>query len=112
MTIRLGGLLQNFPNTTRSSWCAKDAGGVGTAAGGGTAGATGIGVAATGIGDRAPRVATMHMVWTIPSGLTWLLIAGCAIAAWVVGYGMGYRRGVKDAITGGGIKAKHRINAE
>ena len=60
----------------------------------------------------SPRVATMHMVWTIPSGLTWLLIAGCAIAAWVVGYGMGYRRGVKDAITGGGIKAKHRINAE
>jgi len=54
----------------------------------------------------------MHMVWTIPSGLTWLLIAGCALAAWVVGYGMGYRRGVKDAITGDGIKAKRRVNAE
>src|SRR5712672_3108547 len=34
------------------------------------------------------------MVWTTPSGLTWLFIAGCAVAAWLVGYGMGYRRGV------------------
>jgi hypothetical protein len=44
--------------------------------------------------------------------LTWLFISGCAIAAWVVGYGMGYRKGVKDAIAGDGIKAKHRVDAE
>ena len=54
----------------------------------------------------------MHMVWTIPSGLTWLLIAGCAIAAWVVGYGMGYRRGVRDAITGSIPNTDHRFNGE
>jgi len=40
----------------------------------------------------------MHMAWTIPTGLTWLFVAGCAIAAWVGGYGVGYRRGVKDAM--------------
>jgi hypothetical protein len=40
----------------------------------------------------------MHWVWTIPSGLTWVFILGCAVAAWVVGYGMGYRRGVRDAV--------------
>jgi hypothetical protein len=64
------------------------------------------------IGDRAPRLATMHMVGTIPSGLTWLLIAGCAVAAWVVGYGMGYRRGVTDAIRENIPKADHRFNGE
>jgi len=48
-------------------------------------------VAATGIGDF-PHGATVHWAWTMPSGLTWLFIAGCAVAAWVVGCGMGYRK--------------------
>jgi hypothetical protein len=40
------------------------------------------------------------------------LIAGCAIAAWVVGYGMGYRRGVRDAITGSIPKTDHHFDGE
>jgi hypothetical protein len=68
-------------------------------------------VAATGIGDF-PHGATVHWAWTIPSGLTWLFIAGCAVAAWVVGYGMGYRRGVTDASGENIPKANHRFNGE
>jgi hypothetical protein len=54
----------------------------------------------------------MHWAWTILSGLTWLFIAGCAVAAWVVGYGMGYRRGVNDAVNGSIPKADRRLNGD
>jgi hypothetical protein len=58
------------------------------------------------------RAATMHWAWTLPSGLTWLFVAGCAVAAWLIGYGTGYRRGVNDAITGGIRKPDQRLNEE
>jgi hypothetical protein len=54
----------------------------------------------------------MHWVWTLPSGLTCLFIAGCTVAAWVIGYGMGYRRGVNDAISGSIRKPDHRLNGD
>ena len=54
----------------------------------------------------------MHWTWTIPSGLTWLFIAGCTLAAWVIGYGMGYRRGVNDAIIGSIREPDHRLNGD
>jgi hypothetical protein len=44
-----------------------------------------------------------------PSGLTWLFIAACAVAAWVVGYGLGYRRGAYDTINGSPSKPDHRL---
>jgi hypothetical protein len=54
----------------------------------------------------------MHWVWTIPSGLTCLFIAGSAVAAWVIGYGMGYRRGVNDTIRDKFLETDHRVNGE
>jgi hypothetical protein len=45
----------------------------------------------------------------MPSGLTWLFIAACAVAAWVIGYG-GYRRGIKDAMSSINPSAEQRIN--
>jgi hypothetical protein len=42
----------------------------------------------------------------------WFLIVGCAVAAWFVGYGMGYRHGVRDAITDNIIKADHRFHGK
>jgi hypothetical protein len=27
----------------------------------------------------------------------WLLVSGCALSAWLTGYGMGYLRGARDA---------------
>ena len=29
----------------------------------------------------------------------WLIFSGCTVIAWVIGYGMGYLRGARDAIT-------------
>jgi hypothetical protein len=46
----------------------------------------------------------MYWEWTLPSGLTWLFIAGCSVAAWLIGYGTGYRRGVNDALNGSSIR--------
>jgi hypothetical protein len=48
----------------------------------------------------------------IKPGMVWLLILGCAVAAWIVGYGMGYRRGVRDGINGGLPKTDHRLNGK
>jgi hypothetical protein len=56
--------------------------------------------------------ATLHIAWMISTGLTWLFIAGCAAAVWVAGYGMGYRRGVKDALYSSSPKTDHRLNGD
>lgn len=29
----------------------------------------------------------------------WLLFSGCAVCAWLIGYGMGYLRGIREATT-------------
>ena len=29
----------------------------------------------------------------------WLLFWGCAVCAWLIGYGMGYLRGIRDTTT-------------
>jgi len=31
--------------------------------------------------------------------LFWLLFLGCTVSAWLIGYGMGYLRGARDAAT-------------
>ena len=38
------------------------------------------------------------MTWAIEVARFCLVIFGCAGAGWAVGFGMGYRRGVTDAI--------------
>jgi hypothetical protein len=35
----------------------------------------------------------MHMIFL------WIVFAGCTVAAGLIGYGMGYLRGARDAIT-------------
>jgi hypothetical protein len=52
------------------------------------------------------------MVWAIEAARVCLLIFGSAAAAWAVGFGMGYRRGVNDAIAHDIACADHRLNAE
>jgi hypothetical protein len=44
--------------------------------------------------------------------LIWLSASVCAGAVWIAGYQMGYRRGVKDALTGDIISADHRVNID
>jgi hypothetical protein len=59
-----------------------------------------------------PRRDRAHSLDDISTGLTWLFIAGCAVAVCVAGYGMGYRRGVKDAINGGTRKSDRRLDGD
>jgi hypothetical protein len=42
----------------------------------------------------------------------WFFILGCAVAAWAVGFGISYRRGVRDAMTGDLIRADHRVSGD
>lgn len=39
-----------------------------------------------------------------------LLVFGCAAAGWMVGFGMGYRRGVNDAIAHDIACGGHRVS--
>ena len=41
-----------------------------------------------------------------------LVLLGCGAVGWAVGFGMGFRRGVNDGMTGVIFKAEHRVNAE
>ena len=52
------------------------------------------------------------MVWTFEIARICLSIFGCVAAGWAVGFGMGYRRGVNDAIAHNIACADHRISAD
>ena len=56
------------------------------------------------------RSADASMVYAIEALRICLLIFGCVAAGWVVGFGMGYRRGVNDTIMHD-IASHHRIGA-
>jgi len=58
------------------------------------------------------RSADASMVLGLEIARICLVVLGCAAAGWAVGFGMGYRRDVKDGITGQMFKAEHRISAE
>jgi len=52
------------------------------------------------------------MVCALEAARICLVIFGCAAASWAVGFGMGYRRGANDAITGDIFTSDHRYNGE
>jgi hypothetical protein len=52
------------------------------------------------------------MVWMIEAARICLLVFGCVAAGWAVGFGMGYRRGVNDAIARDITCADHRVSAD
>jgi hypothetical protein len=54
----------------------------------------------------------MQVVWAIPTGSIWIFIFGCAVAAWIVGFGTGSRRGVRDAIKDKILKAAPALDRE
>jgi hypothetical protein len=58
------------------------------------------------------RSADASMVLAIEVARICLVILGCVAAGWVVGFGMGYRRGVNDAMTGDIVRADHRIHTD
>jgi hypothetical protein len=44
--------------------------------------------------------------------MRFVILACAVVAAWLIGYGMGYRRGAKDAVSNDIPKADHRFNGE
>ena len=58
------------------------------------------------------RSADASMVWALDVARVWLVVFACAAAGWAAGFGMGYRRGVNDAITGAAGKPDHRLEED
>jgi len=58
------------------------------------------------------RFSDASIVWALETARIWLGIFGYMAAAWAVGFGMGYRRGVNDAIACDIASAEHRLSAE
>ena len=58
------------------------------------------------------RLADASMVWTLEAARVCLILFGCVMGGWAVGFGMGYRRGVTDAIADDIVRANHRVNEE
>jgi hypothetical protein len=79
---------------------------------------TGVATRAICIGAGAFRIGNLARALHASDGLgmqvvlIWLFASGCAGAAWIAAYRMGYRRGVRDAITDDTIRANHRLNVD
>jgi hypothetical protein len=58
------------------------------------------------------RSADASMVLTMEIARICLVVLCCAAAGWAAGFGMGYRRGVNDAITGGAGTPDHRLEGD
>jgi hypothetical protein len=52
------------------------------------------------------------MVWAFEAARIWIIVFGCALGGWALGFGMGYRRGVNDAIIGSIRKPDHRLSGD
>jgi predicted naringenin-chalcone synthase len=52
------------------------------------------------------------MAWVLEAARIWVLIFGCAAGGWALGFGMGYCRGVRDAVTDDIVRADHRVSLD
>jgi hypothetical protein len=58
------------------------------------------------------RLADASMVWALEVARVGLVVFGSAMGGWAIGFGMGYRRGVRGGMTGHIIRPDHRVNAD
>ena len=58
------------------------------------------------------RYSDASVAWTLEAVRIWLIVFGCAIGGGAVGFAMGYRRGVNDAITATLHEPDHRLNGD
>lgn len=56
------------------------------------------------------RLGDASVVWAIEAARVCLIIFSCAAAGWAVGFGMGYRRGTEEGISGRAFDADHRVS--
>jgi hypothetical protein len=52
------------------------------------------------------------LAWTLEAARIGLVVFGCAAGGWAIGFAMGYRRGVNDAIGGALREPDHRLNGD
>jgi hypothetical protein len=58
------------------------------------------------------RLSDTSLAWTLEAIRIWLVVFGCAAGGWAIGFAMGYRRGVNDALKGSIRQPDHRLNEE
>jgi hypothetical protein len=58
------------------------------------------------------HVADASTAWALEAARICIIIVGCAAAGWAIGFGMGYRRGVRDAIANEILAPNHWFNGE
>jgi hypothetical protein len=56
------------------------------------------------------RSADASMVWALEVARVCLLVFGCVLGSWALGFGMGYRRGGNDAVSGDILTNDHRVD--
>ena len=62
------------------------------------------------IDDLAVAFSDPPMAWTLEAARICLVIFGNTVGGWTIGFGMGYRRGIRGAMTGRVFNADHRFN--
>jgi len=58
------------------------------------------------------RLSDASLVWALEVARIWIIVFACAAGGWAIGFAMGYRRGVNDAIIGSIRKPDHRLNGD
>jgi predicted naringenin-chalcone synthase len=52
------------------------------------------------------------MAWVLDAVRIWVLIFGCAAGGWALGFGMGYCRGVRDAVMDDIVTSDHPVSLD
>jgi hypothetical protein len=58
------------------------------------------------------RLSDASLAWTLEAVRIWLVVFGCTAGGWAIGFAMGYRRGVNDALIGSFRKPDHRLSGD
>jgi hypothetical protein len=58
------------------------------------------------------RLSSAQLAWALEAARICLLIFGCGVGGWALGFGMRYRRGVNDITNGTIGKPDHRLNED
>ena len=58
------------------------------------------------------RLSSAPLAWALEAARISLVLFGCGASGWALGFGMGYRRGVKDITNGTIGKPDHRLNED
>jgi hypothetical protein len=58
------------------------------------------------------RLSDGSVVWALEAARIWLVVLGCAVGGWALGFGMGYRRGATDALIDNLSRLDERVSGD